>query len=86
MTKRDFPRMTRGHFEAIARTLREERPDRDGTRWADGARDEWSTTVLAFASLCHDSSNLTPNGNRAFDRERFLRACGYLGDGADAGA
>jgi hypothetical protein len=72
--------MSRAHFDAIARTLKDERPDRDGTRWADGARDEWSTTVLAFTSLCAGSNPL-------FDRDRFLKAAGYsVEGGGEAGA
>jgi len=80
MTKQGFPKMTRGHFEAIARELRELRP---GTELLPNVNPaavrQWRATVEAFAVLCHDSSNLTPNGNRAFDRERFLTAAGIGG-------
>jgi hypothetical protein len=61
--------MTRKDFALIASVLLSERPDRDGTRWADGARDEWSTIVLKMA----DALGLV---NAAFDRSRFLAACG----------
>jgi hypothetical protein len=61
--------MTRKDFELIATTLRHERPDRDGSRWADGARDAWSTIVLQFADALATT-------NRSFDRARFLAACG----------
>lgn len=61
--------MTRKDFELIAATLRQERPDRDGSKWADGARDSWSTTVLHFASTLATT-------NHAFDRARFIKACG----------
>ena len=61
--------MTRQHFAAIAAVLLKERPDRDGTPWANGARDEWSTIVLAMAALCQSQ-------NPRFDRARFLAACG----------
>lgn len=61
--------MTRKDFAMIASVLLSERPDRDGTRWADGARDEWSTVVLKMA----DALKIT---NAAFNRTRFLAACG----------
>jgi hypothetical protein len=61
--------MTKQHFESIADVLKRERPDRDGTRWAAGARDEWSTIVLQFAAMCAAQ-------NARFDRARFLIACG----------
>jgi hypothetical protein len=61
--------MTKRDFILIAETLKNERPDRDGTKWADGARDLWSTTVLAFA-------NALATKNPRFDKERFFDACG----------
>lgn len=72
--------MTREHFEAIAAVLRDERPDRDGSARQDGARDEWSTTVLQFASMCKEQ-------NPQFNRARFLKAAGYSPEGGgEAGA
>ena len=57
-------------FEAIAAVLMSERPDREpGHRWSDGARDLWSTSCLAFASMLATQ-------NPRFDRARFLAACG----------
>ena len=61
--------MTKRDFVLIAEALRVERPDRDGTRWADGARDEWSTVVLRLARALAGS-------NPRFDKDRFLEACG----------
>ncbi len=61
--------MQRRHFQLIAETLRDERPERDGTAWANGARDEWSTIVLRFANRLAGT-----NGN--FNRAAFLAACG----------
>jgi hypothetical protein len=54
--------------ERIAAVLLSERPTRDGSKWADGARDEWSTTVLAFA--------LALFGPDGAARSAFVRACG----------
>jgi hypothetical protein len=65
------PRMSRAQFELIASVLLAERPERDGTSWADGAHDEWSTVVLRFASVLAST-------NPRFDSERFLTAAGYL--------
>jgi hypothetical protein len=62
--------MTKKDFEMIASTLKSEMPEREpGNRWSDGARDEWSTTCLAFASMLAST-------NPRFDRARFLAACG----------
>lgn len=61
--------MTRKHFEAIAAVLKHERPDRDGSKWADGARDEWSTIVMRMADMCAAQ-------NAQFKRDRFYTACG----------
>lgn len=61
--------MTRKDYVLISDVLKNERPDRDGTRWADGARDEWSTIAMNIArALASD--------NPRFDRARFLKACG----------
>ena len=60
----------RRHYQFIAAIMLSEKPDREsGNRWSDGARDEWSTTVLAFASRLAST-------NPGFDRARFLAACG----------
>ncbi len=64
--------MTRKDYVLISAVLRAERPERDGTKWADGARDLWSTTVLNMArALAKDSPR--------FDKDRFLKACGMEG-------
>ena len=62
--------MQRRHYQFIAAIMLSEKPDREpGNRWSDGARNEWSTTVLAFASRLAST-------NPGFDRARFLAACG----------
>lgn len=61
--------MTRKDYQLIASALLAEKPDRDGTAWANGARDEWSTVVLRFAQVLQGT-------NPGFDRARFLAACG----------
>ena len=66
--------MTRQHFNAIAETMRENMPNEN---WLN-KRQQWETDVRALADMCHDASNFTPNGNRAFDRDRFLKACGIV--------
>lgn len=61
--------MTRKDFELIAEVLKSSKPL---TRLA-GSKDrtfQWHCMVEEFASRL-----ATTNGN--FDRERFLRACGY---------
>lgn len=66
--------MTRQDFEMIAAVLLSERPDVEpaGAKpgWYAGARDEWSTMVLAF------SGRLAGTSPR-FDAARFLDAAGY---------
>jgi hypothetical protein len=60
--------------KTIAAILLSERPDRDGTKWSDGARDEWSTVVLAFdraLSAAHKEAG------ESYDYGSFLNACGY---------
>ena len=80
--------MSRKHYEAIARTLREgaihlaydESFDyQTATPWTQGAYDQWSTTVLAIARTLHELSPYNINGNKSFDTERFLSACGFQG-------
>jgi len=68
--------MTKGHFDALAEALARQQPIADGTRSQELYREQWRADVEAITQLCHEMSNFTPNGNRAFDRERFLQACG----------
>jgi hypothetical protein len=59
--------MTRKHFEALAAGLREARPEVTfGERYS-----VWHEAVTAVAKACAAS-------NAAFDRMRFLEACGSL--------
>jgi hypothetical protein len=80
--------MTRKHFVALARALREDAAHlatgepfdyTAAPRWEQGAYDQWNTTVLATARTLSDLSGFDLNGNRRFDRERFLSACGFVG-------
>lgn len=59
------PAMTRGHFQLIARILRDNRPE---DRYGDAGA-LWSQLVGEFAEML---SSTNPN----FDRGRFLRAAG----------
>jgi hypothetical protein len=68
---RDTPKMTRGHFEAIARAIADTRADLPAT-----PTDALDRVTYHLAEMCRSASNLTPNGNRAFDRDRFNRAAG----------
>ncbi len=63
--------MTRKHYEALARALRDERPDEPGSCY-----DHWATTVLAIAKTLRDLSGYDLNGNRRFDWDRFCDAAG----------
>ena len=69
--------MTRKDYVAIAKALADQEP---GRRDSDGAQtsayDQWSTDVLAIASALADLSGYDLNGNRRFDRDRFLAAVG----------
>jgi len=75
--------MSRKDYIAIAAVLRSERPDAadvdafERDPWASGTCDLWCTTVLAFARMLADQAGYDLNGNRRFDRSRFLAACGY---------
>ena len=75
---RNTPKMTKGQFDALARALEQQRPAKN---W-ENKRQQWEADVAAIAEVCHDASNFTPNGNRAFDMDRFLKACGLEKEGA----
>lgn len=68
--------MERRHFEALAGALRSVKPDR-GNKYAPrsvqsaggAAHAQWLVTIGAVATACAQF-------NPAFQRERFLRACG----------
>ena len=67
--------MTRKDFQLIAALLLSEKPSTEGkiysdrTPWARGAHDVWSTITINMASTLAKT-------NPAFDRDRFLAACG----------
>lgn len=80
--------MSRKHFEAIARALRDDAAHLRGagpfdyqsaTPWEQGAYDQWCTTVLAVTRTLSDAAGFDLNGNRRFKRERFLSAVGFTG-------
>lgn len=72
MTRKDYV-LIAAVMRADAAHLDESRIDRhiysDMSAWERGAYDQWNTTCLAMAhALAAD--------NAAFDRARFLKACG----------
>jgi hypothetical protein len=62
--------MTKKHFEYMANALRCARP---GENWDANKKVQWDLCVRAVADTCK-------HFNGAFDRERFLKACGGLFD------
>ena len=70
---KNTPKMTKGHFDALAFALKQERPQ---PHWSPNKMTQWELDVRAVAEVCHGASNFTPNGNRAFDMDRFLKAAG----------
>ena len=65
---------SRKDYVAVARAIREEL---DGTDPRD-LRDRATIRVVAYAvaEAFASTSGYTPNGNRSFDSDRFLKACG----------
>ena len=65
--------MTRKDFQAIAKSLKDSRPDMTRTSMAKAGRDsafvQWNITVDNFTNMCAAQN---PN----FDRDRFTAACG----------
>jgi len=65
--------MTRKDFQAIAKSLKDSRPDMTRTSMAKAGRDsafvQWNITVDSFTDMCAAQN---PN----FDRDRFTAACG----------
>jgi hypothetical protein len=60
--------MQRRHFNAIAATLRDAKPETDN-----------AAVVAKWLGLCHDFAAMCAReyrGGMGFDRARFLRACG----------
>jgi len=63
--------MTRKDFEAVARAIADARDDLPPTPEAALAR-----VTYHLADVLHVAGGLTSNGNRRFDRERFIRTAG----------
>jgi hypothetical protein len=60
--------MTRKDYIAIASVL-------SGLREERTNRINWFLTCGAFAEMLNENSGFDLNGNRRFDRDRFLTAC-----------
>ena len=76
--------MTRKHYTAIAKALADQYPvfDTLHDRELDGRVAQWRSDVLAITATLADLSGYDTNGNRRFDRDRFLAAVGYPGAAA----
>jgi len=62
--------MSKKHFVALAKGLKEVRPNA-----ANESHEQWQRDCIMVAIVCEDA-------NPRFDRARFLRACGVvIGDG-----
>jgi hypothetical protein len=61
--------MTRKDYNAIAEALRSVHTE----PWTDGET-VWVSCIEKVADALHASSGLDTNGNRRFDRDRFLAA------------
>ena len=67
---------TRRDLDRIARSLRDSRPEQaPGRRWSSRYAG-WIRAVDAVADALHDTTGLNINGNRRFDRDRFMAAVG----------
>jgi lipopolysaccharide biosynthesis protein len=60
--------MTKKHFKAIAEAFKFGRPAK---HWDPNKRTQWNMDVKAMADVC-------ASFNGAFDRDRFIAACGGL--------
>jgi hypothetical protein len=56
--------MQRGHFQALARALKETKPPHPGSEYA-----QWQADASKIADVCAVS-------NASFNRVKFLKACG----------
>lgn len=66
--------MTRKHFEAIAAALAESKPG----VWGQNAGPDMAleTPMTRWARTCHNVADRIAPFNEAFNREKFLEACG----------
>lgn len=64
-------RMTRAHFEALARALKEAKPNAAELGW-EGVQ-AWETTVQKIADICAVN-------NVSFNRAKFMEACKTMAD------
>ena len=65
--------LTRKHFEAIAAIIASELPSKED-RESDIA---FEAIHMHTRNLTRDLSDFFKEENSAFDRERFMRACGF---------
>jgi hypothetical protein len=65
--------MSKKDYVAIAAALREA-VDAAGS---DGERAGLEFAAGRIAEVCRVAGGFTTNGNRSFDRERFMVACGF---------
>jgi hypothetical protein len=64
--------VTRKHFIALASELKYRKPHTvPPMRWTDA--------IGGWQAACEAVANAAGRFNPAFDRERFLKACGYYG-------
>jgi hypothetical protein len=61
--------MTKKHFEAIARAMKENEP-----------RSEWLNKRLQWRNDCRELSRVFRQFNPLFNSVRFLQACGIVGE------
>ena len=77
MTRKDYVVLAVMIAELDPRENRTPDFDQPGDRdYWQGRYSQWASTATKLADLLGDDSDYDLNGNRRFDRERFLTACG----------
>jgi hypothetical protein len=71
--------VTRKDYVRLAAALQSAQPYSDNSGVLRHKCEAWKLTVLAVADALADDSGYDLNGNRRFDRERFLKAAGFEG-------
>lgn len=67
-----MPKMSKAHFEAFARRIRED-IECARTRFSEA---EQKRTIDAATYAAHLFADISQQSNPLFDRDRFMRACG----------